>query len=106
LVYNRYLLGMMIGCQFFHCWVFKNFKSSALKKKMSIQFLQEINVLMPKILHELNDSSHWIWKLVVSLIATQEIVSIDVLFSVKNKLWTYIQYASMDIYFDLMTFSS
>jgi hypothetical protein len=50
----------------------------------------------------LNDPSHRMWN---ALIATQAIVSIDVLFSVKNKLWTFIYNAWMDIYFDLMTLS-
>jgi hypothetical protein len=42
LVYNRYLLGTMIGCQFFHCWVFNNFKSSALKKKWAFNFCKRL----------------------------------------------------------------
>jgi hypothetical protein len=50
----------------------------------------------------LNDPSHRMWN---ALIATQAIVSIDVLFSVKNKLWNFIYNAWMNIYFDLMSLS-
>jgi hypothetical protein len=39
----------------------------------------------------LNDPSHQMWNLVVALIATPAIVSIDVLFFVKNKLSSIVQ---------------
>jgi hypothetical protein len=45
----------------------------------------------------LNDPSHHMWNALI--------VSIDVLFSVKNKLWNFIYNAWMNIYFDLMSLS-